>query len=68
MSNRDDSLSVWRMYDFCASYMGLHAAFLRLKRCDLKVEMRRFRNGSGAYRRMLETRVGRGFPTMCSAI
>ena len=37
MSNRVDSLSVWRMYDFSASYMGLHSAFLSLKRCDLKV-------------------------------
>jgi len=27
MSNRDDSLGHWRMYDFCASYMGLHAAY-----------------------------------------
>ena len=36
MSDRVDLLSVWRMYDFFGSYMLLHAAFLSLKRCDLK--------------------------------
>ena len=48
MSDRVFSLGFRRMYDFFASYMCLHAAFLSLKRCDLKVEMRRFRNGTGA--------------------
>ena len=36
MSDRVDSLGVWRMYDFFRSYMHLHAAFCILKRCNKK--------------------------------